>query len=128
MDKAGAYRNAASMSLLELISAGVVLTPAVPDPVRFLLAPVAVVNHGRLYFYDLAGERARSLKFEGEDWENERLVWLVQAGDRVASLALVADASAEAQFAWQRHWLDQSTVDRARLHHHFRAALNELLG
>lgn len=116
------------MSLLELISAGVVLTPAVPDPVRFLLAPVALVDRGRLYFYDLAGERARSLKYEGEDWENERCVWLVQAGDRVASLALVADVSAEAQVAWQRHWLDQPTVEQARLRHHFQSALNELLG
>lgn len=116
------------MSLLELINAGVVLTPAVPDPVRLLLAPVALVDRGRLYFYDLTGARARSLKFEGEDWENKRCVWLVQAGDRVASLALVSDASAEAQVAWQRHWFDQPAVEQARLRHHFQSALNELLG
>lgn len=115
------------MTLLELIGAGAVLTPAVPDPVKLLLAPVALVHRGRLYFYDLVSGRARTLKFEGEDWESERRVWLVQAGDRVASLTLVTDESAEASSAWRRLWLDPPADEQARLRQHFQSALESLL-
>jgi len=115
------------MSLLELIDAGVVLTPAVPEPVKLLLAPVALVHRGRLYFYDLVGGRARTLKFEREEWEHERCVWLVQAGDRVASLAPVADESVEASSAWRRRWLDLPAIEQAQLRQRFQSALEALL-
>jgi hypothetical protein len=117
----------AGVTLLELIRSGAVLTPAVPDPVRFLLAPVAVVHEGRLHFFDLIGDRVRTLKYDREEREGERVVWLVQAGDRVAGLTAVIDESNEAQDAWRLHWDGLADPEQQRQQARFEAALAESL-
>lgn len=115
--------DAAGVTLLELIRAGAVLTPAVPDPVRFLLAPAAVVRQGRLHFFDLIGDRVRTLKYDREEWSGEQTVWLVQAGDRVASLTAVGEASTEALSAWQLRWDGLPDPEKHRQHARIEAAL-----
>ncbi len=119
--------DAAGVNLMEVIRSGAVLTPAVPDPVRFLLAPAAVVHQGRLHFFDLVGERVRTLKYDCEEWEGERVVWLVQAGDRVASLTAVDETSIEARTAWRLRWDGLPELEKHRQWARIEAALAESL-
>jgi hypothetical protein len=110
----------------ELIKRGAVLSATAPGGTRMLLGPQALVERGRLLFYDLVAERARALKFDAYEGGENDTIWLVQAGDRVARLSPVATESAEVETAWQQHWARQPAEHRSRLLERMRAALEAI--
>ncbi len=103
------------MTPLELIKRGAVLSATVPGGARMLLGPHAIMERGRLLFYDLAAERARVLKVDAYECDENDAIWLVQAGDRVARLSPVTGESSEAQTAWAQHWAKQPAEHQNRL-------------
>ncbi len=111
------------MTPLELIKRGAVLSAAVPGRACMLLGPHVVVERGRLLFYDLAAERARTLKFDAYGGGENGAIWLVQAGDQVARLSPVATESAEAEIAWQQHWARQPAEHQNRLLERMKTAI-----
>ena len=88
-----------------------------------LLGPHAVVERGRLLFYDLAAERARTLKFDAYECGENAVIWLVQAGDQVARLSPVAAESPEAEPAWDQHWARRPAEHQNRLLERMKAAI-----
>lgn len=114
------------MNVLDLIREGVVLTAAVDDGARMLLAPSATIRSGRLVFYDLSASRARSLKFDAFEWVDDRGVWLIHSGDRVARIHSVWRESFEAGEAWRQHWLDRPEEEKLRLLQEFQRQIDTL--
>lgn len=111
---------------LELIKHGAVLTATAPGGARMLLGPQALMERGRLLFYDLVAERARSLKFDAYEGGEDDAIWLVQAGDRVARLSPVAKEPVEVAAAWHRFWTGQPAEHRNRLRERMGAALEAI--
>lgn len=114
------------MNVLDLIREGVVLTAEVADGARMLLAPNASIRSGRLVFYDLSAARARSLKFDAFEWLDDRGVWLIHSGDRVARVCSVWTESPEAGKAWREHWLDRPEEEKMRLLQEFQRQIDTL--
>lgn len=103
------------MTLLDLIQRGSVLTVQAAGNARLLLAPVAEIDQGRLLFYDLTADRARTLKFDRVEWPHDLGAWLIDRGDRVAYLTLASEDSEEAVAAWEAQWLHQPAPEKERL-------------
>lgn len=114
------------MTPLELIKLGAVLSATVPGGARMLLGPHAMVERGRLLFYDLAAERARTLKFDAYECGENDAIWLVQAGDQVARLSPIALETAAAQTAWQQHWAKQPAEHQNRLLERMKTAIDAI--
>lgn len=103
------------MNLLDLIAQGAVLTVNLVSGAKMLLGPVAEIHAGRLLFYDLTSDRARTLKFDALEWPHELGAWLIEHGDRIAYLTLAAEDSPEALAAWKIQWADQPVEEQNRL-------------
>ncbi|MBI1177608.1 hypothetical protein GC207_09235 [bacterium] len=114
------------MDVLDLIREGAVLSAAVIGGAQMLLAPHAVIRCGRLVFYDLASGRARSLRFDAFEWAGDRIVWLIESGDRVAKVGSVWLEVPEAGQAWRRDWLDQPENEKNLLLKEFQHQVDAL--
>lgn len=68
------------------------------------LAPHVRCGAGWLVYYDLAGDRPHSLKFEALEWPHEFGVWFICEGRRVAYLTAALEESSEFADELVAHW------------------------